>query len=71
MVGNTYPYTEANWNNDITLALNHGIDGFALNVGSGGNGDWQRAQVQRAFDAALKIGKGQANFGLMFSLDMT
>jgi hypothetical protein len=46
MVGNTFPYTVADWLNDITLAHSFGIDGFALNVGSD---SWQPQRVADAY----------------------
>ena len=45
MVGNSFPYTVEDWTNDIQLALAHGIDAFALNVGTD---SWQPDQVQNA-----------------------
>lgn len=45
MVGNTFPYTTADWSADIALAHASGIDGFALNMGSD---DWQPARVADA-----------------------
>ena len=45
MVGNTYPYTLADWLDDIVQAHNAGIDGFALNTGSD---DWQPARIADA-----------------------
>jgi glucan endo-1,3-alpha-glucosidase len=71
MVGNTYPYTLDTWSTDISLALSAGIDGFALNVGSGGVGNWQREQVKNAYDAAAALGASGSTFGLFLSLDMT
>jgi glucan endo-1,3-alpha-glucosidase len=32
MVGNTFPFTQADWAKDIALAHSVGIDGFALNI---------------------------------------
>lgn len=46
MIGNTYPYTNETWANDIKLAKAAGIDAFALNVGSD---PWQLNQVQTAY----------------------
>lgn len=45
MVGNTYPYTQADWEADINMAHGAGIDAFALNIGSD---DWQPHQVASA-----------------------
>lgn len=47
---------------DITLALAHGIDGFALNIGSDG---WQAARVADAYEAARGT-----RFQLFISFDM-
>ncbi|CDZ96275.1 Glycoside hydrolase, family 71 [Phaffia rhodozyma] len=65
MVGNTYPYTESDWLQDITLAYNSGVDAFALNIGTD---DWQITQVASAYKVAAAHGKG---FKLFFSLDMS
>lgn len=47
MVGNTYPYTQEDWRDDISLAHTSGsIDAFALNVG---RDDWQPARVADAY----------------------
>jgi hypothetical protein len=77
MVGNTYPYQLEDWRKgrsgspvflsltchlDITLALTHGIDGFALNIGSD---DWQEARVSDAYTAARGT-----KFKLFISFDM-
>ena len=71
MVGNTNPYTLDTWSTDISLALSAGIDGFALNVGSGGIGNWQREQVKNAYSAAAALSASGNTFGLFLSLDMT
>ena len=71
MIGNTHPYTLDAWSTDISLALSAGIDGFALNVGSGGVGDWQREQVKSAYSAAAALSASGNTFGLFLSLDMT
>ena len=71
MVGNTNPYTLDTWSTDISLALSAGIDGFALNVGSGGVGNWQREQVKNAYSAAAALSASGNTFGLFLSLDMT
>ncbi|KAF8577364.1 glycoside hydrolase family 71 protein [Ramaria rubella] len=68
MIGNTYAsplfsYTPADWTDDIGLAFTHGIDGFALNVGSN---PWQPKQVAAAFAAAK-----DTPFKLFLSFDMT
>lgn len=45
MVGNTYPYTQDDWETDIKMAHAAGIDAFALNIGSD---EWQPKQVASA-----------------------
>ncbi|TFK49592.1 glycoside hydrolase family 71 protein [Heliocybe sulcata] len=65
IVGNTYPYTVANWASDISLAAAHGIDGFALNVGPD---SWQSARVADAYTAAKNANNG---FKLFLSFDMS
>ena len=52
MVGNTFPYTVADWQDDITLAHASGIDGFALNIGSD---SWQPQRVADAYVGYPKI----------------
>ncbi|KAI0657744.1 glycoside hydrolase family 71 protein [Cubamyces menziesii] len=64
MVGNTFPYTIDDWREDIQLAVAHGIDAFALNIGVE---RWQRESVAQCYAAALEI---QAPFGLFLSFDM-
>ncbi|KAH8825261.1 glycoside hydrolase family 71 protein [Flagelloscypha sp. PMI_526] len=63
MVGNTFPYTSQDWEDDIALASANGIDGFALNYGPD---EWQPAQLDNAYAAALKF----SNFSLFLSMDM-
>ncbi|KAJ7449258.1 glycoside hydrolase family 71 protein [Mycena latifolia] len=64
IVGNTYPYTLRDWNQDIALAASKGIDAFALDVG----GDpWQPARVADAYAAAKSQG---SSFKLFLSFDM-
>jgi len=46
MVGNTFPYTVTDWENDIALAYASAIDGFALNVGID---SWQPQRVADAY----------------------
>ena len=65
MVGNTFPYTQDTWLNDINLAHNHGIDAFALNIGTD---SWESDQVANAYEAAKNSGTG---FKLFISFDMT
>ncbi|KAG8823458.1 hypothetical protein FRC19_003782 [Serendipita sp. 401] len=67
MVGNVYSYSLGSWINDIRLAKSAGIDGFALNLGSGGPKSWQRKRIGDAFRAAEGVG----GFGMVFSFDMT
>ncbi|WVQ97182.1 hypothetical protein IAU59_004292 [Kwoniella sp. CBS 9459] len=63
MVGNTYPYGQADWSKDISAASDSGIDGFALNIGQE---SWQIARSHDAYSAA-----GSSGFKLFLSLDMT
>ncbi|WVR05826.1 hypothetical protein IAU60_002851 [Kwoniella sp. DSM 27419] len=63
MVGNTYPYGQADWSADISAASASGIDGFALNLGTE---SWQVDRIQDAYAAA-----GNSGFKLFLSLDMT
>ncbi|KAI0345808.1 glycoside hydrolase [Trametopsis cervina] len=65
MVGNTYPYTQDDWKEDIQLAHSSGIDGFALNIGTD---DWQPTQVDSAYAAAQASG---TDFKLFISFDMS
>jgi glucan endo-1,3-alpha-glucosidase len=46
MVGNTFPFTQADWAKDIALAHSVGIDGFALNIGTD---PWQPGHVADAY----------------------
>ena len=46
IVGYTYPYAVSDWESDIQLAHNSGLDGFALNVGSD---SWESQQVANAY----------------------
>ncbi|KAI0366749.1 glycoside hydrolase family 71 protein [Pilatotrama ljubarskyi] len=65
MVGNTFPYTLEDWQDDIELASSHGIDGFALNVGIE---PWQKDSVSRCYEAALRSNRP---FQLFLSFDMS
>ncbi|KAH9927687.1 glycoside hydrolase family 71 protein [Fomitopsis serialis] len=65
IVGYTYPYDITDWESDIQLAYNSGLDGFALNVGSN---SWESTQVANAYQAAANLG---LDFKLFLSLDMT
>jgi glucan endo-1,3-alpha-glucosidase len=63
MVHNVSPATSRiDFHIDIHLALAHGIDGFALNIGSD---DWQEARVADAYAAAQGT-----KFQLFISFDM-
>lgn len=71
MVGNAYPYTPADWTEDILAAQGYGIDGFALNLGSD---EWQPARIADAYAAAAAIASNdttKAPFKLFLSFDMT
>lgn len=46
MMGNTFPYTTEDFEADIKLAHESGIDGFALNIGSD---VWQPDHVRSAY----------------------
>lgn len=46
IVGNTYPYTVEDWEDDINLAHAYGIDAFALDVGSD---DWEPDRINDAY----------------------
>ena len=66
-IGNSYGYTQTNFENDITLAKNAGIDGFALNVG---DDDWTWTRVDWAYAAANSVGGGFKlfiSFGILLS----
>ncbi|KAH9927778.1 glycoside hydrolase [Fomitopsis serialis] len=67
MVGNTYPYTIQDWVEDITLASENGIDGFALNIGKE---EWQISRVADCYEAARRARTSQP-FRVFLSLDMT
>ncbi|KAJ9116226.1 hypothetical protein QFC24_006817 [Naganishia onofrii] len=64
IVGNTYPYTQADWKTDIQLAQANGIDGFALNFGLD---PWQPARIADAYAVAAQLG---SSFKLFLSPDM-
>ncbi|GMK56524.1 hypothetical protein CspeluHIS016_0303640 [Cutaneotrichosporon spelunceum] len=64
MVGNTYSYSPADWQADISEAASQAIDGFALNIGIEG---WQADQTAVAYRTA----EAHGNFKLFLSLDMT
>ncbi|KAI0391548.1 carbohydrate-binding module family 24 protein [Xylariaceae sp. FL0594] len=62
IVGNVASFSQADWEADIQIAQQAGIDGFALNIaaGDGNNGN----SIQKAFAAADNKG-----FKLFFSFD--
>lgn len=55
-------HSSLTFHQDITLALAHGIDGFALNIGSD---NWQAARIADAYEAARGT-----RFQLFISFDM-
>ncbi|KAI1775906.1 glycoside hydrolase family 71 protein [Hypoxylon cercidicola] len=63
MVGLTDGQSQGQWQQDITEAKSAGIDGFALNVGSGDT--WNAQQLQLAYDTA-----SSNSFSLFLSFDM-
>ncbi|KAI0827705.1 glycoside hydrolase family 71 protein [Trametes gibbosa] len=65
MVGNTFPYTIKDWEEDIKLASVHGIDAFVLNVGVE---PWQKSSVERCYAAASE---SDHSFKLCLSFDMS
>jgi len=65
IVGNTYPYTQGDWQSDIQQLQAKGVDALALNVGFD---YWQRDQVASAYNAAQALGTG---FKLFISYDFT
>ncbi|KAF9467374.1 glycoside hydrolase family 71 protein [Collybia nuda] len=67
MVGNTYPYSIDDWFDDITLAIEHDIDGFVLNVG---HEQWQKDRVSDCFQAASRL-HAEAPFSFFLSFDMS
>ena len=64
VVGNTAAHSQSTWENDITLAMDAGIDAFALNCGYPDSNI--PTQVANAFAAAAALG---SNFKLFFSFD--
>ncbi|KAF9456254.1 glycoside hydrolase [Collybia nuda] len=65
IVGNTFPYTQADWADDIRQIQAKGVDALALNMG----GDsWQRDQIASAYAAAAALG---TNFKLFMSFDFS
>ncbi|KAK7472366.1 hypothetical protein VKT23_000483 [Stygiomarasmius scandens] len=65
MVGNTYPYSIEDWIENIQLAADSNIDGFALNVGKE---RWQMSRVADCFEAASRAG---ARILFFLSFDMS
>ncbi|KAF8881503.1 glycosyl hydrolase family 71-domain-containing protein [Infundibulicybe gibba] len=65
IVGNTYSFTQQDWEADIRQIQAGGADAIALNIGSS---SWQRDQVASAYAAAANIG---ANIKLFYSFDFT
>ncbi|KAG8958693.1 hypothetical protein FRC03_008903 [Tulasnella sp. 419] len=66
MVGNAYSFTKDTWKYEMGLALEQGIDAFALNLGSDW---WQEPRIQDAYDVARD--QLQSKFKLFFSFDIT
>ncbi|KAJ9114317.1 hypothetical protein QFC22_005769 [Naganishia vaughanmartiniae] len=64
MLGNTYPYTEADWETNLELAEETGIDAFGLNLGPE---RWQADQARTAYRLSSDSGGG---IKLFLSLDM-
>lgn len=70
IAGLTINYTRDDWKSQIALAASHGIDAFALNVGTPDS--WQVNQVATAYDVATGvIGTTGNPFKLFLSLDMS
>ncbi|OKL61204.1 hypothetical protein UA08_03405 [Talaromyces atroroseus] len=65
VVGDTVAHTQADWENDITLAHDAALDAFALNVGYP-NDNYLSTQVANAFAACEALSNG---FKLFFSFD--
>ncbi|KAH8824975.1 glycoside hydrolase [Flagelloscypha sp. PMI_526] len=64
MVGNTFPYTQQDWADDMALASANGIDGFALNYGPE---EFNNDQLDNAYAAAAQF----PDFKLFLSMDMS
>ncbi|KAG1805459.1 glycoside hydrolase family 71 protein [Suillus subaureus] len=62
-VQNSYSYAESDWTNDITIAQNIGIDGFALNIAAN---DYEVDRIVDAYAVAEALG-----FKLFYSFDMS
>ncbi|KAJ7186743.1 glycoside hydrolase [Mycena filopes] len=65
IVGNTYEYTQSDWESDIKQIQASGIDAIALNIGSD---SWEVAQVASAYAAASSAG---SDCKLFISFDFT
>ncbi|THH27989.1 hypothetical protein EUX98_g6196 [Antrodiella citrinella] len=65
MMGNAYPYTTQDFQDDIELAHASGIDAFAVNMGTD---DWQPDHLDSFYQAAANSGTG---FQLFPSFDMS
>ncbi|TCD66615.1 hypothetical protein EIP91_001125 [Steccherinum ochraceum] len=65
MMGNAYPYTTQDFEDDIKLAHASGIDAFAVNMGTD---DWQPDHLDSFYQAAANSGTG---FKLFISFDMS
>lgn len=70
-MGNTYPFTEADWAHTLDLAEDTGLDALALNLGPE---PWQMKQAQVAYNLAtnriVSPVLGRRPVRLFFSLDM-
>ncbi|WVF69229.1 hypothetical protein IAT40_004005 [Kwoniella sp. CBS 6097] len=63
MLGNTYPFTDRDWETTFDLAEATSLDGLALNLGPE---DWQLHQAQRAY----ALGSSRHHLKLFLSLDL-
>ncbi|CAA7261980.1 unnamed protein product [Cyclocybe aegerita] len=61
----TYDYTIADWKDDLSRIQAKGVDAVALNIG---RSEWQKTQVQLAYDAATSLG---SSIKLFYSFDFT
>ena len=71
IVGNTYPYTVADWENDIAAARALGIDAFSLDMGLD---NWQFDRITDAYTAAANVARANPNqtpFKLFLSFDLS
>ncbi|GFZ45246.1 hypothetical protein JCM24511_02972 [Saitozyma sp. JCM 24511] len=72
MLGNTYPFTEQDWEDTLGLAMDTGLDGLALNLGPE---EWQYTQALSAFSVLSRLRprsstSASAPFSLFLSMDM-